>query len=126
MVAVKQFSATANRENGRWWVVDVEGVGVTQGRTTVEAERMASGLIEALLDLPPAEFTVDVIFYPPGELAEQVREARAETERAAEAQRRAAEKSRAAVRSLLDAGMSKQDAARILKVAPQRISQLVR
>lgn len=87
---------------------------------------MACGLVEATLELDPGAFTVDLTFVPPGDLAEQVREARAETGRAAEAQRRAAEKSRSVVENLLAAGMSKQDAARILKVAPQRISQLAR
>lgn len=44
------FKATATRE-GRWWVVDIEGVGVTQGRTADEARTMAAGLVDAVLNI---------------------------------------------------------------------------
>jgi len=117
------YTATATREDG-WWVVDVDGVGVTQGRTTAEAHRMAVDLVSVMTDTDGVD--VDVTFIPPGPLAVEVQEAREETQRAIEAQARAARKLRAAVRDILAAGMSKQDAARILKVAPQRISQLTK
>jgi DNA-binding CsgD family transcriptional regulator len=45
---------------------------------------------------------------------------------AGQAQRSAAEKIRQAVAHIVGSGMSKQDAARILGVSPQRISQLVK
>ncbi|HWE87956.1 MAG TPA: hypothetical protein VG317_00670 [Pseudonocardiaceae bacterium] len=119
------YSATSTREDG-WWVVTVPGIGATQGRNTAEAQRMAVDLVSVMLEIPADEVTVDIDFRPPGGLAEEVRRARTETKKAAEAQRRAADLLRTAVRKLLEAGLSKQDAARILKVAPQRISQLVK
>lgn len=125
MKTVKAYSATATRE-GNWWVVEVDGIGATQGRTTAEAQRMAVGLVAAMEDLDESVIEVDVTFVPPGALAEEVKDAREATRQAAEAQRAAAEVLRAVVRHILDAGLSKQDAARILKVAPQRISQLVK
>lgn len=123
---MKRYTATATREDTQWWVVEVEGVGVTQGRTTAEAQRMAADLVATMESIPAAEVSVDVTFQPPGELAEVVRAARVETRHAAEVQHHAAEQSRAAVGRLLSAGFSKQDAARMLKVAPQRISQLTK
>ena len=38
------YRAVATRE-GRWWAVDVEGVGHTQGRDLGEARRMAADLV---------------------------------------------------------------------------------
>ena len=119
------YKATATREDG-WWVVDVDGVGATQGRTTAQAQRMAVDLVAIMREVPPDTVTVDIDFRMPGPLADYIDRARSETKRAAEAQRRAAQLLRDALRKLLDTGLSKQDAARILKVAPQRISQLLK
>lgn len=122
---MKTYMATATREED-WWVVEVDGLGATQGRTTAEAQRMAVDLVAAMEDVPERDVTVDITFVPAGELAAEVRRAREETRLAAEAQARASIRMRAAVGHLLAAGMSKQDAARILKVSPQRVSQLVK
>lgn len=118
------YQATATRE-GRWWVVDVPGVGVTQGRTTREAERMAADLVSVMLEVPAEEVAVEVEFRLGGELADEVRGAKQAQHEAAEAQRRAAERSRGALRRVLAAGLSKQDAARVLGISAQRVSQLV-
>jgi DNA-directed RNA polymerase specialized sigma24 family protein len=125
MVAVKSFSATARRE-GKWWVVDVHGIGATQGRTTTEAERMAKDLVAIMEEIPVDTVDVEIEFMLPGELGHEVRNAREQTRAAEQAQRRAAEKIRQAVAHIIGNGMSKQDAARILGVSPQRISQLVK
>ncbi|WP_084144686.1 hypothetical protein [Amycolatopsis jejuensis] len=122
---MKTYTATATREGG-WWIVEADGIGTTQGRTTAEAQRMAVDMVALMEDVDPSEVTVDVTFVPPGGLADEVREAREATRHAAEAQEQAGRKTRAAVHRLLAAGMSKQDAARILRVAPQRISQLTK
>jgi len=58
---VKAFTATATRED-EWWVVDVEDVGVTQGRTQEEAAHMATDLVVAMRKLDPKDFTVDIEF----------------------------------------------------------------
>ncbi len=105
-------------------MVEVAGVGVTQGRTTREAERMAADLVAITLDVSAEEVSVDITFQLGGDLAaevEHVKQAQREAERA---QEQAADKSRAVVRRVLAAGLSKQDAARILGVSAQRISQL--
>jgi DNA-directed RNA polymerase specialized sigma24 family protein len=121
---VKTYSATATRE-GRWWVVDVPGIGATQGRTTREAERMAVDLVAVMLDVPAEEISISVDFQLAGELADEVRSARQAQRDAEAAQRQAADRSRKAVRRVLAAGLSKQDTARVLGISAQRVSQLV-
>lgn len=121
MVAVTR-TATAIRE-GRFWVVEVPGVGVTQGRTIREARAMAHDLVEAMSGAPE---DVEVRFELPDEVREAVDHARATS---AEAQRLtsvAAEQYRQAVRDLVvERLMSKADVAVLLQVSQQRVSQLV-
>ncbi len=122
---MKTYPATARRE-GKWWVVEVDGVGATQGRSTAEAQRMAADLVAIMEDVPLDGIDVEIEFELPGELGDEVKRAKQETRAAEQAQRSAAEKIRRAVTHILSNGMSKQDAARILGVSPQRISQLVK
>jgi DNA-directed RNA polymerase specialized sigma subunit len=122
---MKTYPATARRE-GRWWVVEVEGIGTTQGRSTTDAQRMATDLVAVMEDIPLDEISVEIEFELPGELGDEVKRAKQETRAAEQAQRSAAEKIRQAVAHIISNGMSKQDAARILGVSPQRISQLVK
>lgn len=121
MVAVTR-TATAIRE-GRFWVVDVPGIGVTQGRTIREARAMAHDLVEAMSGTPE---DVEVHFELPDEVREAVDHARATS---AEAQRLtsvAAEQYRQAVRDMVvERRMTKADVAALLQVSQQRVSQLV-
>lgn len=119
------YRARAVRE-GKWWVVDVDGVGVTQGRTTGEVRRMGIDLISLVTGARLDDVIIEVDFVVPGPLGEEVAAARSQAREADQAQRRAAKLVREAVQHILDAGMSKQDAARILSVSPQRISQLTK
>ena len=72
---MKTYNATATRE-GRWWVVDVPDIGVTQGRTTREAERMAVDLVAIMLDISVEQVSVNVDFQLSDELANEVHIAR--------------------------------------------------
>src|ERR1041384_1031599 len=85
------FKATAARE-GKWWVVDVEGVGVTQGRTADEARVMAAGLVEAVLDIDDP--LVEVEFAVRAVPKEKISRARRLVEEANAAQQEAAKASR--------------------------------
>jgi DNA-binding PucR family transcriptional regulator len=123
MAAVKTFEAVATRE-GKWWVVDVDGVGATQGRTTSEAQEMAEDLVTAMLGVTAKDFVVDIVYRLPDDLAVEFEEARRQQRLAEEAQQRAAAASRKLVHNVLAAGLSKRDAARVLGLSPQRISQL--
>ena len=112
-----------NRE-GRWWVVDVAGIGVTQSRTLAEAHTWAQGLVEAVTGEASADVTVTPLL-PDGTL-DRVRHAQTLTARADAELRAAAEEIREATRNLLQTGMSQQDVAAILGVSRQRVSQLLK
>lgn len=120
---MRSFSAVATRE-GKWWVVDVDGVGTTQGRTTTEAQEMAEDLVTAMTEVTAADLVVDIFFRLPGDLAVQFEDVRSKQRQAEEAQRVASAASRTLVHRVLAAGLSKRDAARVLGLSPQRISQL--
>ena len=120
---MKTFGAIATRD-GKWWVVDVAGVGATQGRTTTEAQEMAEDLVTAMLGIAPSEFVVDIVYRLPDELAVEFEDARRQQRLAEDAQRDAATASRKLVQHVLATGLSKRDAARVLGLSPQRISQL--
>ena len=120
---MKEFGAVATRE-GKWWIVEVDGVGATQGRTATEAQEMAEDLVTAMRELTPAEFKVDIAFRLPSGLALEFEDARRQQQLAEDAQRKAAAASRKLVQHVLAAGLSKRDAARVLGLSPQRISQL--
>lgn len=122
---MKTYQATAHRED-RWWVVEVDGVGATQGRSTAEAQRMAADLVAIMEEIPPEEFEVRIEFDIPGPLGDEVRRAQEAARDADLAQRNAAVRTRHVVRRLLSSGLSKQDVARVLHVSPQRVSQLVK
>lgn len=119
------YRARAVRE-GKWWVIEVEGVGTTQARSTTEAQEMALDLVHAMTEEPVSQIEVDLSFHLSDEIDAQVRQAREDAVAAERAQTAAAERLRAALRRILAEGVTKRDAARILKVSPQRISQLTR
>jgi CRP-like cAMP-binding protein len=122
MVEMSAYTATAVRE-GRWWVIDVDGVGVTQSRTLAEAHTWAQGLIEAVTGEAGADVTVTPSL-PDGTI-DRVRHARTVMARADADLRAAADEIREATRNMLQTGMSHQDVAAILGVSRQRVSQLL-
>lgn len=117
------YRATATRE-GRFWVVDVDGVGVTQGRTVREAQEMAADLVVAVRDVPAADVEIDLAVELPGGLHGRVREARQRVSDAERSQKEAAALLRTVVGELRSSGLAGQDLAAILGVSPQRVSQL--
>lgn len=120
---MKTHQATATRE-GRFWVIQVPGVGVTQGRTVAEAREMTIDLIAVMTEVPATEVDVDIEFVVGDVRPDDVRGAREAVAEAAAAQERAARMSRQLVGRLRDAGVSGRDVAGILGISPQRVSQL--
>lgn len=119
-----KFHATARRE-GRWWVVEVDGVGVTQGHNLSQARSMAVDLIVAMRELPERDVVVNLDIDLPGTLTAQVEDARHRTAEAARAQTAAAVAMReVAARLRTEAGLIGKDAALVLGVSEQRVSQL--
>jgi hypothetical protein len=119
------FRATATRE-GRWWVIDVDGVGVTQARNLTEARVMALDLAAIMTGEPEASIDIDLHVDLADDLAQEIADAKAAVEDLADRQVKVARISRKAARDLVAAhGVSGRDAAVILGISPQRVSQLL-
>lgn len=120
---MKTYTATATRE-GRYWVVDVEGVGVTQGRNLKDAQVMAADLVSIKLQVPIESFAVILTAVLDPDIERAIAEAKAATAEAEAKQREAAAKSRKAVKRLKRSGLTGVDTATVLGVSAQRVSQL--
>lgn len=121
------YQATATRD-GKWWAVEIHGLpenyaGFTQGRTWDEAHAMAVDATALLLDVPAEE--IEITLEPSDPVAARAIRAAEDAERAAaraEADRLGALAD--AARTLTDRGVTVRDAARMLKISYQRVSQL--
>ena len=121
------YTAKARR-SGAWWAIDVpELPGVfSQARRLDRVEPMARDAIALFLDVDPATLDIRVETNLPSDLR---RDVDAVGRLRAEADRLQAESSGAMkrlIRELLGRGMSVRDAAAILGISHQRVSQLVR
>lgn len=121
---ITSYTATATRE-GRWWIITVDGVGVTQARSLRDAPAAAAGLVAAMLDLDEGSVDVAVTAGLSAELRDAVNDARQKVAELADQQREAARASRHAAAALTGAGLTGADVAVVLGVSPQRISQLI-
>jgi hypothetical protein len=125
--APHHYEATATRDDGRWWLIEVPGIGATQSRTLVGAEDQARDLVAAVLDVDIDDVTVDVLPDLGDHVLDEVREVRQRVQEAAAAARAAAEESRELAASLVhEHRLTGADAAAVLGVSPQRVSQLLR
>jgi predicted RNase H-like HicB family nuclease len=122
----KVYTARAQRA-GKWWAISVEGLpgALSQVRRLDQAEAMAREVIALVLDVPVDSF--DVVVAP--DLNEEHRDALAELDRAkeqyAESMAALAERQRRVTLLLVgDAGLTVRDAATVLGVSFQRVSQL--
>jgi len=119
------YRATAHRE-GRWWVVEVDGLGVTQGRSLAEARYMAEDYVITVLDLADnTDVEIDFHVRLDDQLEADVRDVKERIARLTEEQQAVGARSRNTVNELKDAGLSGRDIAEVLGVSPQRVSQLV-
>jgi hypothetical protein len=118
----RTFKATATRENG-WWIIRVDGVGITQARTYREIDTMASGLVEALLDIDPDTFVVSTEVPGVSDAVERMQSANEAADRAA--QEAAVARRAAAVAATKGAGLSVREAGAVLGLSHQRVTQLL-
>lgn len=110
----------------RGWELHIEGVGVTQSKTLNDAEEMVRDYIRLDTGAAPGSFDVEIIPEVSHELDRQVREARRAVIAAEKAQKAAAARSREVARGLKNVGLSGREIAVVLRVSPQRVSQLLR
>jgi predicted RNase H-like HicB family nuclease len=110
------------RRSGAWWAITVpELKGVhSQAKRLDQVEDMARDAIAMFLDAAPDSFDVDV----QPDMPDEVRAALKAREEAAKAEERANRTTINAVRALLGSGLTVRDAGRLLRISPQRVSQL--
>jgi hypothetical protein len=110
----------------RGWELHIEGIGVTQSRTLNDAEAMVRDYIHLDTGEAPDSFDVDIVPEVSQELDRQTREARRAVIAAEKAQQAAAARSREVARGLKGIGLTGREIAVVLRVSPQRVSQLLR
>ncbi len=122
----RQFDATATRD-GRWWLIEVPGIGATQARSLAGAEDQARDLVAAVLDVDIDEVSVDVLPDLGDDVLDGVQGVRRRLADAAAAGAAAADAYRdLAARLVGDHALTGADTATVLGVSPQRVSQLLR
>ncbi|MEU0118559.1 hypothetical protein ABZ137_33970 [Streptomyces bobili] len=112
----------------RWkhgWELHIEGVGVTQSRTLLDAEPMVRDYVALLLDVPEDSFDVKVTPEIGAGVDGELVGLRDADQAAEAAQERAAAQRRKVARRLDSLGLSGREIAAVLKVSPQRVSQLL-
>ncbi|MDH6136493.1 DNA-directed RNA polymerase specialized sigma subunit [Kitasatospora sp. MAA4] len=112
----------------RWrhgWELHIDGIGVTQSRSLLDAEPMAREYISLELDVSEDSFglvvTPEIGAGVDGELLD-LRQADREAEAA---QKRASAKRRTIAAQLKELGLSGREIAAVLGITPQRVSQLL-
>lgn len=115
--------------DGRWWMIYVPEIeGVTQARRVDEIEEMARSLIAVSTDTPLAEIAVHVVCIKVSgvDIAESANRVEELRRQADDLQAQAAEAAKQFARALTREGVPVRDAATLLHVSPQRISQLAK
>lgn len=121
----KTYTVTAKRWK-RGWELHIDGVGVTQVKRLNDAEAMVRDYISLDLDVAPDSFDVEIAPQVSPEVDREIKVAKAATEEAERAQESAAARTRKVADSLKDEGLSGREIAEVLKVSPQRVSQILK
>jgi DNA-directed RNA polymerase specialized sigma24 family protein len=126
VVAVKTYTAVCERVGG-WWEITVPELDgrVTQAKRLDQVEEMVRSLVSLIVDVPADSFEVAIQPVLPDSASEEVRRARelrGEADRIAEA---ASMATRRAVRQLAGMGLTVRDIGTMLRLTPQRVSQLL-
>jgi hypothetical protein len=120
----KTYRAVVERV-GRFWAVDVEGVGPTQARNLRELETMTRDLIAVMTEQAPDSFEVTYDIRLPKAAREHLARAQELREQSARANTAAAAELRQAARTLSETGMTLRDIGQALGISYQRAHQLV-
>ena len=116
--------------DGRWWMIHVPEIdGLTQARRVDEIEGMARSLIAISTDKPLSEIGVHVVSVTVagiGDIADTAHRIELLRRQAADLEAKAAGAAKQYAQDLAREGVPVRDAASLLGVSPQRISQLAK
>jgi hypothetical protein len=126
---MRDYKVEVTRD-GRWWMINVPEIGqLSQARRISEIEDMARSLIAISTETPLTDITLHItsIDVPEfGDIAARAREVEAARHAALQANETAQRAAAEYVQALSKAGVPVRDAAALLHVSPQRISQLAK
>lgn len=122
---MKLYQVKAQRSGG-WWALSVDDLpGVhSQARSLHQAESFAKEAISLATEEDPADFAVVINPALPKIVMRKVLASRQKVTALQRIQEETATLSREAAKALLDSGLSQRDAATVLGVSYQRVSQL--
>ncbi|NEA41973.1 type II toxin-antitoxin system HicB family antitoxin [Streptomyces sp. SID11385] len=126
---MRDYTATATR-SGNWWAVEVQGlpdqyVNATQGATWAEAQEMAEDLVRLTHEFAGIDEDYTVVLRPGDErVSHALEDLAAARERQKAADAAEDEALRRAARALTRHGFTVRDAAKLLGISYQRVSQL--
>lgn len=124
--ATVRAAAIVTRD-GKWWMVDVPGVGLTQARRLGEVETMARNLVAVVQDVDEADVVVEVRYAPVEglDIAGRLKAIEEDRRLAAEYDRRVREQTRDLARALAERHVPQRDIGAVLGVSGQRANQLL-
>jgi predicted XRE-type DNA-binding protein len=128
MAEVKADRPTYAVTARRWkhgWELHIDGVGVSQSKTLLDAESMVRDYIAIVLDVPEDSFDVSVTPEIGAGIDGEILDLERADRLAEEAVGRAAKQRVHVAARLSAAGLSGREIAKVLKVTPQRVSQLL-
>jgi DNA-directed RNA polymerase specialized sigma subunit len=113
--------------DGKWWMVDIPGFGLTQARRVSEIATMARSLVAVVRDIAEDDVEVELRYSPLDDVDVSARlEAIAETRRLAEDyDRQVREQTQALARALAAHHVPQRDIGAVLGVSGQRANQLL-
>jgi glutamyl-tRNA reductase len=105
---------------GRFWLVTIDGIGVTQARNLTEAQEMAEDLVEIVTGKAPRVVTLAF----DGDISADIEAIRQNAEALDRLQAEYSANLRRVVGKLSKLGLTGADIAKALQLSPQRVSQL--
>lgn len=119
---------TAERGTGPVWVFQCEEFpgAISESRRLADAYRLMPEAISFVADVEPSDVEIDLELQLPGDLMNELTNARSAVRELEKIQAETAALSRSAVRRLVESGLTGTDTATMLGVSPQRVSQLLK
>lgn len=123
----KTYEATVTRD-GKWWMISIPSIGLTQSRRLASADQMAADLVAVTLDIDVDDVEIELRFEQVGavnDISRSLREIRAEREQASLLEQTARKRTSELARQLAREDVPVRDIGTILGVSHQRAHQLL-
>lgn len=122
---MKKYVVEAKPDKG-WWLISVPELdGIASHATSFKnVKGIATDLIAVWLDVKPSSFEVEVQVKPPTSVRKLLNKVSALQEQAEDIKRKTNMVKTQAAKELLNLGLTTREAAEILQVSHQRVSQL--